>query len=212
MANANDEPQGTASEAHASTSCETRVLAGFDDEWLNSFPKKLQAVAERLSRKTSARETNPYYLQTKNAFPVSVGFWQLQSFLIEEDLRVSFAIGRYGTTLVLYVYSVRAKNEEASRIAGEAIYFAEGEMPRISMKRAKDLIELFEGFFLAVDDQLKKDPSINAITLKTAEIYNLERVVPMLSEFGFLEVPEPQKGTVHYRVKIRKGQPLPPQQ
>lgn len=212
MANATEEPQGTASEAHASTSCETRVLAGFDDEWLNAFPKKLRAVAERLGRKTSARETNPYYLQTKNAFPVSVGFWQLQSFLIEEDLRVSFAIGRYGTTLVLYVYSVRAKNEEASRIAGEAIYFEEGEMPRISMKRAKDLIELFEGFFLAVDDQLKKDPSINAITLKTAEIYNLERVVPMLSEFGFLEVPEPQKGTVHYRVKIRKGEPLPPQQ
>lgn len=212
IAQADEVSQDTASEALAAATCEGRVLTGFDAEWLTAFPKKLQAVARRLEKKTSARQTNPYYLQIKNDISVSVGAWQLQSFLIESDLRVTGAIARYGTTILLYVYSVRAKNEEATKILREPIYFKEGEMPPASLRRAKELIELFEGLFLAVDDQIQNDRSIQTVTLKTAEIYNLERVVPMLTELGFSEVPEEHKGTVHYRVKIQKGEPLKPQE
>lgn len=168
------------------------LLTAKNSLWLENFPEKMRRIAKLIP--ADAREKNSYYQKLKILKALSLGKQStITTFEIESSLKANGYLAQLGSTVELLFYFLQARSPSGQ-------YYEAGQSPPSSIFRGREILELMQGFFLFVDDYISLHPEVDELWIRTAEIENIDRMVPFLAAFGFelLETEASQKNHKKY--------------
>ncbi|MBP7844968.1 MAG: hypothetical protein KA116_09135 [Proteobacteria bacterium] len=177
------------------------LLTAKNSQWLENFPEKMRRIAKLIP--ADAREKNSYYQKLKYLKALSLGEHStITTFEIESSLKVNGYLAQLGSTVELLFYFLQARSPSGQ-------YYETGQNPTSSIFRGREILELMQGFFLFVEDYISTHPEVDELWIRTAEIENIERMVPFLTAFGFelLETDASQKNHKKYFRLVVKRTP-----
>jgi hypothetical protein len=178
-----------------------KLLTAKNSQWLENFPEKMRRIAKLIP--SDAREKNSYYQKLKYQKALPLGEQStIATFEIESSLKVNGYLAQLGSTVEILFYFLQARSPSGQ-------YYEAGQSPPSSIFRGREILELMQGFFLFVDDYISLHPEVDELWIRTAEIENIERMVPFLKAFGFevLDTEASQKNHKKYFRLVVKRSP-----